>query len=173
MYLKIIEHNKINFSDFANVELEKLIFDKYWITYSLKKDIEWKPIFSKGIHWSISHKKECIFIWCSDRNIWIDLEIYKERSIDFLNSFKKNEYNILWWKNWDFFYILWTAKESVIKYNLWNLDDMKNISVISMNLIEKKISNIDFHTELKLLFNWEQHIVLSWKLGKNIYSICY
>ena len=120
---------------------------------------------------SISHKKDLVFIWTSDNKIGVDIEILKERDINLLDSFDE-EYNMLWWKNWHNFYILWTAKESIIKYNLWRLDDISEIKLIKTKINIKNILNLNFSYELVFKFNWKKYIVFNWNVEEIYFSIC-
>lgn len=173
MYIKIIEKKANNQSLFARKQLSKLIYENYWIEYNLTFDLNRKPIFTNNIYWSISHKKWVLFLGLSKREIWIDIEIYKKRSLFFLDNFNLKEYEILWWKNWVNFYYLWTSKEAIIKFNLLDLDYMQDIKLNNCNIIEKKINNIFFDKKLFFSFNWNLYKVLSWKKQNYIYSLCY
>ena len=100
---------------------------------------------------SISHKEDLVFIWVSDYNIWVDIEIFKKRDMSLLDTFSDREYELIWWKNWKSFYILWTSKESIIKYLWWYLDDINGYNLIKIEKINKNISWVLFN--LKLIFN--------------------
>lgn len=174
MYLKIININdNVNQSLFARRELRRFIYEKLWEDYEVLFWKDNKPIYNHGIYWSISHKKDFVFLWISRNIIWVDIELYKERSIDFLDFFSEEEYCILLWKTWLNLYILWTAKESVIKYILSDFDDMKNIVLKSFNVTSKNIHWINFIYKLDFAYAWKAYSVLSWKKNKKIYSICY
>ena len=121
---------------------------------------------------SISHKKNLVFIATSDNKIWVDIEIYKQRWIDLLDTFSDGEYSILWWKNWDNFYILWTAKESCIKFLNLKLEDMKWISLISSQKSEYIFSNLKFFSKHALEYYNNKITVYSWWDWEIIYSIC-
>ncbi len=140
--------------------------------YLLKFDENWIPLFDNGIFWSISHKDNLVFVWVHNELIWIDLEIYKERDLSVLDQFEIEEYNILWWKNWDNFYILWTAKESVIKFNLLNLNDLSKIKLIQEKNIQKNISNLEFSKKLLLSYNSWINQVYFWRKDEIFYSVC-
>lgn len=140
--------------------------------YLPKVDNDWIPIFVDDNFWSISHKTWLVFVWISKDKIWLDIEVYKERDTSLLDKFNLEEYNLLGWKNWNNFYILWTAKESIIKYNLWKLDYIKGIKLISTSSHIKNISWINFTDELVFLFNWLVYYVYSWDSDDIFYSIC-
>lgn len=160
-------------SIYARYILSKEINKIYWIkNYFPKNDNNWKPIFESNFFWSLSHKNNLIFIWINDKNIWIDIEIYKERDLSILNIFSDEEYILLLWKNWYSFYIIWTAKESVIKYNLWNLDDMKYIKLIWVIKSKKLINKLNFDLILILQFKWQNNNVIFWRKNFMFYSVC-
>ena len=112
------------------------------------------------------YKKDLTLIWVGKEKIWLDVEIFKEKDSSLLDIFKDKEYNLLWWKNWENFYILWTGKESLIKYNLWKLDDMQNL-ILEKVVLEKNI--IDWLTFDKILvINWKK--VYNFGNSKIVYS---
>jgi len=153
-YLESLK-NKQQESLVARFLISKLVEKKYWIKNFLPEvDENWIPVFEKDIFWSISHKKWVVFVAISKEKIWIDIEIIKKRDISLLNTFKNSEYKLLWWKNWKNFYVLWTAKEAIIKKNLGNLDDMKNLVLEKKLFKSKKI--LDFVFEKELLFSWQK-----------------
>jgi len=164
--------NKTNESIFSRYLISKEFQKQENIHYLPMVDSDWIPVFFDKNYWSISHKKWLVFIWISKNKLWVDIEKYKERDISLLIQFDDSEYEILWWKNWNNFYILWTAKESIIKYNLCKLDDIKNMNLILYNNINTVISWITFTRRLVIIFNWVRYEVLNWIKWKNFYSIC-
>jgi hypothetical protein len=121
---------------------------------------------------SISHKKNLVFIWVNDRNIWIDIEIFKQRDISLLQKFSQEEYNILWDYDWNNFYTLWVTKESMIKFVKWKLDDMEDIKIIEASHISKEISDILFNRKLIWEFQWKLYTIYSGKKWNMFYSVC-
>jgi hypothetical protein len=113
-----------------------------------------------------------VFIWVSTEMIWVDIEVYKERDLSLLNQFNNEEYVLLWWKNWINFYILWIAKESIIKYNLWKLDDIWDVKLIKINDIEKVIDGVIFIKELLFDYKISQKQVFFWRKDDVFYSVC-
>lgn len=67
------------------------------------------------MHWSISHSENYVAFIVSERPTGIDIAEHEERDSSLLESHPMSDYDILGGKNWNNFYILWTAKESVIK----------------------------------------------------------
>jgi hypothetical protein len=121
----------------------------------------------------ISHKKDLVFVWTSDKKIWVDIEVYRERDLNLLDKFSEDEYEILWWKNWESFYILWTAKESILKLENLKLDNIWKIKLIKKEVILEKISEIKFQKKLFFEYFWKFFIILNWfDIDKDIcYSI--
>lgn len=141
--------------------------------YLPKNDNNKKPVYDlKDIYWSISHKDWFVFVWISDDKIWVDLEIYKERDISLLDQFTNLEYTLLWWKNWYNFYVLWTAKESIIKYNLLNLEELYEIELKEVSNNHKKINEIIFEKVLVLNYKSSINQVFFWKKDDVFYSVC-
>jgi phosphopantetheinyl transferase len=151
--------NKPKESIYARYLISKLVEENSKIKNFLPKiDESWVPIFENNIFWSISHKKDLVFVWISDKRLGIDLEIIKKRNKSLLDNFDDKEYKLLWWKNWENFYILWTGKEAVIKYNLWKLDDMENLKLEKIKKVEKEIWWINF----------DKKLIISWKVVYNL-----
>lgn len=123
--------------------------------------------------WSLSHKKGVVFFWVSDKALWIDIEIYKQRDNSLFDTFRSEDYQKIWWKNWDSFYILWTAYEAIIKYDRetnykTDMYVLKNISREDFS-----ISGIEFQYKLTFWKKSKTYTIRSgWKEEK-IYSICY
>lgn len=193
MILKIIDNLDVYYKDAIDyfpqeyssiISSKESLISRYIIStivdnsFNIKKylpelDSMWKPVyFYENLYWSISHKENLIFVWVSDDKIWIDVEIYKERDQSILDYFLDWEYELLGWKNWANFYVLWTAKESVIKYNLLDLDEINSIKLLEVISNEQIIS--DLKISKKLLFNYKNNInqVFFWENDGKIYSIC-
>ncbi len=99
----------------------------------LEKDTKGKPIrvntLNGTFYWSISHSKNYIAYSISDAPTGIDIAEYRERDDSLLDIHTDSEYRILWGQNWNNFYILWTAKEALIKAQGHTLDDVKAIQL--------------------------------------------
>lgn len=122
---------------------------------------------------SKSHSKNYVFYWFSRENLGIDIEFLKPRSKDFLEIFSKNEYEIIWEKNLENFYLMWTAKESIIKYVNGNLDDMWNMFLKKISKRSIKISKMLFIFEAEYIFWKNIFLVYSHMEGEKIYSLCF
>lgn len=170
-YQKIIKSNEGIVARY----LISTYIDKYLNlkNYQPKIDEKWKPIFDlNNIYRSISHKDNLVFVWISKEKIWVDIEIYKERDKYLLDTFSIDEYNILWWKNRTNFYILWTAKESFIKYNLLELNEMEEIKLVNKKNVNIESNNLKFSMKLLLDFNWINNQVFFWRIDDINYSVC-
>ncbi len=181
---KIIKKSEEYFSDsFCN----KLKNQKSW-TYneSLVARYLLAPFLNKEGFWgwSISHKKNLVFIWTNNSKIWVDIEILKKRDENILEKFLEKEYKILWekekqgtkdpcWKNWKIFYILWTAKEAIIKFENLLLDDMEKIILEKSENINENFSEIKFNKKLVFSFKNKNFIVYSGNSEDIFYSICF
>ena len=99
---------------------------------SPNKEAKKKQETKKWTHfyWSVSHSSNYVSFIISDEPTGIDIAENEERDISLLDMHSDSEYDLLGAKSWINFYILWTAKESIIKCIGWQLDDMKNIVCI-------------------------------------------
>ncbi|MDD3302767.1 MAG: 4'-phosphopantetheinyl transferase superfamily protein [Candidatus Gracilibacteria bacterium] len=193
MILKIIDNLDVYYKDAIDyfpqeyssiISSKESLISRYIIStivdnsFNIKKylpelDSMGKPVyFYENLYWSISHKENLIFVGVSDDKIGIDVEIYKERDQSILDYFLDGEYELLGGKNWANFYVLWTAKESVIKYNLLDLDEINSIKLLEVISNEQIIS--DLKISKKLLFNYKNNInqVFFGENDGKIYSIC-
>ena len=130
------------------------------------------PLLKGEGNYSISHKKNLVFVWISEEKIWVDIEILKKRDENLFEKFDKKEYEILGEKNWENFYILWTAKEAIIKYENLKLDDIEEIILENVEMFGKNISWINFQKKLFLNFKNKKFIVYSWKKDDLIFWVC-
>jgi len=152
--------------------ISKIFENKFWIKYfEPKTDNFWKPIFENDLFWSISHKDNLIFVWISDFKIWLDIETIKNRDENLLNIFSLENYNLLWWKSWKSFCILWTAKESIIKYRLINFEDINIFELLKVVRKINKFCEITFVLELLVNCDWVEYIIYSWTNSNEIFSL--
>ena len=91
---------------------------------------EWQK--QRKLYWSLSHSENYLAFIISDREVGIDIAEYGERDDSLLALHKEEEYALLGGRNWHNFYLLWTAKEAIIKSIWWILDDMNDISIQSI-----------------------------------------
>ena len=117
--------------------LLEYLHSQYGYTGDLKKDTRGMPcpIFCNEakIFWSLSHSEKYVAFIVSDTPVGIDISENIERDRALFSYHTDSEYQILWGKNWENFYILWTGKEAVIKICGWILDDMMNICLLSIS----------------------------------------
>lgn len=154
----------------SNLKIESIIArnELFLENIIVKKDNFWKPIFDKNKYYCISHKENLVFVWSSDFPIWIDIEYFKQRNIEILNYHSDLEYNLIWEKNLENFYIFWTIKESIIKLFNTNLDDLENIKIKNITKSKNKIDEIYFNLKAISKFNNKKIITYSWIIEKNI-----
>ncbi len=104
---------------------------RYWYHGELMKESTWKPIpiqiGDQNVFWSLSHTENYVAYIVADGPTWIDIAEYREREILLLDIHTPYEYTLLGGKDWHNFYLLWTAKESIIKWYGTKLDDMSLI----------------------------------------------
>lgn len=180
--IKIINKKDFNLSNdfqkkYPNINnIESLIArnEIFNITDKLiKTDNNWKPIFENGLFWSISHKKDLVFIWMSNSNIWLDIEIIKERWDEIFSLHSTDEYKLIWWKNLENFYHLWTLKESVIKLNLDTIDNLSKIKILKIQNEENIINWIKFKYKSEWSFFWKKFKCFNWIDWAIVYSIAF
>lgn len=181
--LKIIDLKKYNetqdflptdyFSWLKNKSLESLIarceIIKYW-KFLPKVDDFWVPIFENNNYWSISHKKDLVFIVIDKEPVWVDIEVFKNRSKEVLDIHKKSDYDLLWDKNLLNFYKLWTIKESIIKLCLSWIDEIDEIKINEINIKNNCFFDINFDLEIKSIFKNKKIISYCWINNDLIYS---
>lgn len=173
-YIKTL-YNKPNLKEslVSRFLLSKKIEQVYGIkNYKIEIDLNWKPIFNDNLFWSISHKNWVCFVWLSDKKIWVDIELIKERDKSILSTFSKKDYDKIGLTNRESFYLLWTAKESIIKYNLYDFDDIVSFELLSFDRKLRKINDIEFDYELIINCNLVKYKVISWINWAKVWSIC-
>lgn len=143
--------------------------------------IDYNNSAEEGIHSSISHSNNFIFVGIHTTKIWVDLEYKKKKKTDIYKIFSENEWMILdtiqayhpTKEKIDFFYILWTSKESLIKFLWVNIDAVEKITLKKITLTESIFSQIKFSYILSLEYN---NIVYKTYCGENskvTYSISF
>ena len=174
MYLKIKLLNDKLVKD-AEKSLSKNVLKELEKKFTYRESIVSRYLISqyKWKYSSISHKRDIVFIWVSDNKIGVDIENYKERDINILDTFTSEEYEIVWNKSRKKFYLLWTAKESIVKLLNIMLDDIGDIKLISCQKHDEKLSNIKFSYKLNFVYNRIKISVISWINKEYYYSIWY
>ena len=130
----------MNFSDESRevrYHLLEYLYLEYWYSWMLEKDDLWKPLPIQynwsSLYWSLSHSTNYLAFIVSDSPTGIDIVEKKERDAFIQDIHSPHEYDILGGKNWDNFYILWSAKESIIKVAGSWLDDIKDIQLMEIH----------------------------------------
>lgn len=135
-----------------------------------KTDPNGVPLFEKDIFWSLSHKQNLVFIGWDSTEIWVDIEILKSRWEEIFTLHSENEYTMIWQKNIQNFYSLWTIKESIIKLFLSSIDCLEDIHIHTLTPLSQTIDTIKFQYH----FSWEfQNQRFEWWTGQDgeiIYS---
>lgn len=147
----------------ARYHLLDYLHESLWYNWTLLKDGFGKPIpISDGkwvtCNWSISHSENYIAFIVSSSITGIDIVEIHERDIALFDIHSKVEYQLLWWKCWENFYILWTAKEAIIKSRWWILDDMKFITLDSP--ISEGIYKFVFQDQLYTIKTIQENTVI-------------
>ncbi|MCD5380333.1 4'-phosphopantetheinyl transferase superfamily protein [Candidatus Gracilibacteria bacterium] len=127
---------------------------------------------NKNTYSCISHKENLVFVGTSENKIGVDIEILKKRDITLLDTFSDKEYEILGGKNWNNFYILWTAKESFIKHMNLTLENMSKISLTKSEPSNCVISGLEFSCTSILCYNKIEKTIYTGKNGNLLYSVC-
>jgi hypothetical protein len=133
--------------------LYEYLFREFRYLWKLAKDAQGKPIPIdidwKPYYWSISHSYHYVSFIVSDNPTGIDIAECHERDISLLDIHHACEYDLFWEKNWKNFYILWTAKEAIIKLTWWKLDHLEDIH----------LSRIEENWTSLFEFSWQVHTI--------------
>lgn len=179
MFLKI---KNITSSDIDNAKgyfweafCEWLKQEKPW-TYSESLVSRYFLDKNRDKYTSISHKKNLVFVGSSDVNISIDIEKISERGKSLL-SYVKEEDRIIFEKywiedKWQQFYVLWTAKESIIKYCQCTLDDMMSMNLQNIEACEIIISDVEFTWRAYYMFESKVYEIYFHMQDSIICSVC-
>lgn len=83
-----------------------------------RQDAENAPIPTSGWFWSISHKPKMAVAAIARAPIGVDVEALLPRRMELYDQVgSEEEWRILGGRSWENFFVLWTAKESVMKAN--------------------------------------------------------
>ena len=120
---------------------------------------------------STSYTWDHIFLAIANEKIGIDIETIRERTPEMLDFFSE-EYDLIWWKTRENFFLLWTAEECIIKTsNACFFEEGKNIKIKSLEKKEQEIWGISFSYESIMMLNERDYKVYTWKVENLIYSI--
>lgn len=119
----------------ARLYLYEYLRNSMGVFSQLEKDVCWVPIpiileHNECLYWSISHTEKYVAFIVSDTQTGIDIAECKDRDISLLDIHSEGEYGLLGGKNWKQFYMLWTAKESIIKASSLTLDAISEIKLM-------------------------------------------
>lgn len=133
--------------------IKNFLYDKYWIDEA-QLDFDLYQ-FDNKIFRSMSHIQDYVFLWIARNKIWLDIEYVKKRDKSLLDKFYNLEYkNLAFGKDWNSFYIIWTAKESLIKKLNLKLDDMENIW-FEKYISDKNVDKYLIYNDKKIYFEYE------------------
>lgn len=105
------------------------------------------------LHVSISHSKEWIAVYVSDRPVGIDIEHLNPRIVQGSTYFLNND-EIQYATNSLLLHIVWGAKEAFFKWMEGTIDDLKND--VTIRSIDQQNVHI-FYNEKMHSFEWVQH----------------
>ncbi len=154
-YLSTLEW-KLPISIVSRYYLSLFVFETYGIPHFLAHvDAFGKPLFD-WFYWSFSHTWDTLFIWLSDSPLWVDMEVCKERDSSLLILWERAFFQVFE-KNWKNFYLLWTAKESIIKRLGLRLDTLEHITFCSV--------------EEQYTISWKETYVFLFDLWQDSYRV--
>lgn len=85
-------------------------------TEGWRQDEHDRPVSNGGFHWSIAHKRACVAAAISNGAVGVDIERVKPRTAGHFDEIAApTEWSIIGGRRALSFFLLWTAKESVLK----------------------------------------------------------
>lgn len=98
------------------------------------KDERDVPVPNAGYFWSISHKRQFAAAVVADAPIGIDIEHVVERPRRLHDALAlKNEWDLMPDESWESFFMLWTAKEAVLKATGTGIADLLRCQLKSLD----------------------------------------
>ena len=166
LYLKLSKEKKIKASKYVcdNDQKRSIIasylIDKFSGEGILKYNEYGKPYKDNGIYFNASHSYDYVIIGVAKQNVGVDIEQIRDfdsKLADYVFDFKvDNAYD---------FYLNWTKKESIIKYNGKGVSNkMKEIPVSDNNLFIKSIDYEDYVISVCLKNEEEINLVRLYEL---------
>lgn len=135
-----------------------------------------KEHFFNGEFFSSSYSDHRILFMVADKKIGVDIEKIRERSPIMLDWFSMDDYAILGnGKNWESFFILWTAEEALLKaIDAEYIEEAQNFKFLSAEKKEEVFDTLLFQWLLKIEYKGRNYSIYSWNhKWKIIYSICF
>ena len=158
-------YNQKLFKFFTYKEYFKIDDEKLLSKIDFEHYYEWQYV-------STSYTWDWIFLAIADKKVWIDIEEIEERSPEMLNFFSDKDYDFLWEKSRENFFILWTSEECLIKTsNACFFEDWKNVQIKSLINKEQEISWIQFCWEWIMQLHEKEYKVYSWITDNKVYSV--
>jgi phosphopantetheinyl transferase len=148
---KIRQKNTYEQSLVARYEISRLVEQYYGgiVGFLPEVDMAGKPISRWALFWSISHSQDHVLVGVSNQPIWVDIEVIRPRDESLFDSFSQQEWDILGERAWESFYILWSAKEALVKKYLWWVDEIGKWGLVVVEVVwvgEWKLSFSDGYT---------------------------
>ena len=126
----------------------------------------------KSDFFSASYSDRRLFLAFSEEKIWVDIEQVRPRASSLLDK-RSEELKLLWEENWDNFYRLWTAKESLLKAtDTENLDQIWNIQLVKEKNTSEQSFQVYFDKIFILELNNQQYEVKSFCYEDLIGAVC-
>ena len=120
---------------------------------------------------STSYTWDYIFLAIANEKIGIDIETIRDRTPEMIDFFSE-EYDLIWWKTRENFFLLWTAEECIIKTsNACFFEEGKNVKIKSLEKKAQKLWGLSFSYESIMTLNERDYKVYTWKIENLIYSI--
>jgi hypothetical protein len=137
LYSRYFDSSMLDESIEARFYLYEYLINSLRVFSPLEKDTCWVPIpiileHNERLYWSITHTEKYVAFIISDTQTGIDIAERKNRDISLLDIHSEGEYGLLGGKNWKQFYMLWTAKESIIKASSLTLDVISDIKLVQV-----------------------------------------
>ena len=127
----------------------------------LIKDERGAPLPSNGIHWSLSHKTNCVAAVVNTEKVGIDVEEIKPRNNRqlFNHLASPEEWRLCPNPTWEFFYRYWTAKEAAVKVTGAGIKDLKTCRVVTISDDKHLILDYDQHLWSIEHYWYKNHII--------------
>lgn len=133
---------------------------------TLSKNNNGKPFFENGPYFNISHSGHYIVMAVSTSEVGIDIEENKNRDMSSLTRiFNEAEAKVI--KEYQDFYYLWCAKESLIKCMGSTISTVKEIPSLPLNGL-KTFKGKDYQCHA---FIFDNHIISITREGKEEYEV--